>query len=32
MTDEHGNLITDTAAYDDEIYNALDRHGYWDNK
>ena len=31
-TDEHGKLITDTAAYDDEVYNALDRHGYWDNK
>lgn len=30
-TDKHGNL-TDTAAYDDEVYNALDRYGYWDNK
>ena len=31
-TDEHGKLIEPSAAYDDEVYNALDRHGYWDNK
>lgn len=29
--DEDGNLQS-TASYDDEVYNALDRYGYWDNK
>lgn len=29
---EDGKTIDPTASYDDEVYNALDRHGYWDNK
>lgn len=29
---EVNGKLTDTAAYDDEVYNALDRYGYWDNK
>jgi type I site-specific restriction-modification system R (restriction) subunit len=29
--DDNGKLI-DPASYDDEVYNALDRYGYWDNK
>ena len=29
--DDEGNLI-DSEPYDDEVYNALDRYGYWDNK
>jgi len=31
-TDDNGKLIEPSASYDDEVYNALDRHGYWDNK
>lgn len=27
-----GKLVPPSASYDDEVYNALDRHGYWDNK
>lgn len=27
--DEQGKLV-EPAAYDDEVYNALDRLGYWD--
>ena len=30
--DENGQLIEPDASYDDEVYNALDRLGYWDNK
>lgn len=30
--DEQGNIIDPDASYDDEVYNALDRYGYWDNK
>lgn len=29
---DDGKTIAPTASYDDEVYNALDRHGYWDNK
>lgn len=29
--DENGNTVDPTASYDDEVYNALDRYGYWDN-
>ena len=29
--DDDGKVV-DGASYDDEVYNALDRHGYWDNK
>lgn len=27
-----GDTVPPTASYDDEVFNALDRHGYWDNK
>lgn len=30
--DDNGATIPPSASYDDEVYNALDRHGYWDNK
>ena len=30
--DEQGKLIGGDAPYDDEVYGALDRLGYWDNK
>ena len=31
-TDDNGRLIEPDAPYDDEVYGALDRYGYWDNK
>lgn len=30
--DSEGNITSPDAPYDDEVYNALDRYGYWDNK
>lgn len=29
---QDGKTIPPVASYDDEVYNALDRYGYWDNK
>lgn len=30
--DVNGQIVEPDAPYDDEVYNALDRYGYWDNK
>lgn len=30
--DDTGEIVAPNAPYDDEVYNALDRYGFWDNK
>lgn len=30
--DDNSKVISPDAPYDDEVYNALERYGYWDNK